>query len=232
MSYNTFSPIVTDGLVLYLDAANTKSYPGTGTNWYDLTKNSNNGVLTSGPVFNNENGGNITFDGVDDRVSGNSINTGQNFTVSAWIYPTLLGSIRRCVVSNSYPNTGQLGWLFCTAGFNNPDNFFLSIGADLAYKVSLNGSLSLNTWAYISAVVKNGGEFIDLYKNGEILGWSYSNLTPISIDYSNSQFHIGFRYLSQTDPFTGGISQVKIYNRALSSTEMLQNYNATKNRFI
>ena len=86
----SFKPIVTDGLVLYLDAANTKSYTGTGTTWYDLTKNGNNGVLTSGPVYNSENGGNITFDGVDDYVNLGNPNSLDilNFTICAWVKST------------------------------------------------------------------------------------------------------------------------------------------------
>jgi hypothetical protein len=61
--------IVTDGLVLYLDAANQKSYPGTGTTWNDLSGNGNNGTLVNGPTFNSDNNGSIVFDGVDDYVN-------------------------------------------------------------------------------------------------------------------------------------------------------------------
>ena len=60
--------IVENGLVLYLDAGNPKSYPGTGSTWYDRTQNGNNGTLVNGPTFNSGNGGNLVFDGVDDNV--------------------------------------------------------------------------------------------------------------------------------------------------------------------
>lgn len=61
--------IITDGLVFCLDAANSKSYPGTGTAWTDLSGNDNNGTLTNGPTFDSSNGGSIVFDGVNDQVN-------------------------------------------------------------------------------------------------------------------------------------------------------------------
>jgi hypothetical protein len=82
--------IVTDGLVLALDAANTKSYPGSGTVWKDLSGNGNNGTLINGPTFDTGNLGSIEFDGVDDWTSfGNILNTGtSDFTISAWVKST------------------------------------------------------------------------------------------------------------------------------------------------
>ena len=107
------------------------------------------------------------FDGVDDRVSRTTnINTGQNFTVNAWIYPTLLGTTKRTVAASSYNYTSLNGWFLCTAGFNTNNTFFFSAGSDNAYRVALANTLSLNQWAYISAVCQNGGGSINLYKNG------------------------------------------------------------------
>ena len=65
----SYSPlIVTDGLVMYLDAANPKSYPGTGTTWTDISRNNNNGTLTNGPTFSSANLGSIVFDGSNDAI--------------------------------------------------------------------------------------------------------------------------------------------------------------------
>ena len=98
--------IVTDGLVLALDAANAKSYPGSGTTWSDLSGNRNTGTLTNGPTFNSGNGGGIVFDGVDDYVDcGNSstlqINQG---TISAWVKTSSPGSSFRGIITkqNNY----------------------------------------------------------------------------------------------------------------------------------
>ena len=225
--------IVRDGLVLYLDAGSPNSYQGTGTVWKDISKvNQNNGTLVNGPTFSSANGGSIVFDGVDDRVSRNiSLDTGQNFTACAWIYPTLLGTTRRAVIGNGYPFSGRQGWLLCTAGFGTNNTFFMSIGNDIVYNVADANTLSLNTWQYITTSVTNGGETIRLYKNGVETSYSRTLLGSGTITYNNNQFYIGFRDTNTNDPYTGNISNVQIYNRALTATEVLQNYNATKGRF-
>jgi len=225
--------IVENGLVLYLDAGNPKSYPGTGSTWYDRTQNGNDGTLVNGVVFNGGNGGGMVFDGVDDRVSKNtSIDTGQNFTVSSWIFPTLLGTTRRAVVGNSYPYSGRVGWLFCTAGGSINNTFFLSIGNDISYRNAAANTLSPNTWQYITAIVANGGGSITLLKNGQPTNTAGVGLTTGTITYTSPQFNVGFRDINgATDPYTGRISQVAIYNRALTQQEVLQNYEATKSRF-
>jgi len=79
--------IVTDGLVLALDAANVKSYPGSGTTWRDLSGNDGNGTLTAGPTFSTDNGGVISFDGSDDAVdiSGYDFGAGE-VSISSCVY--------------------------------------------------------------------------------------------------------------------------------------------------
>jgi hypothetical protein len=87
IAYNT--SIVRDGLVLYLDAANKKSYSGTGTVWKDLSGQSNNGTLVNGVGYSSDNKGAMAFDGVDDYVdSGEASFLGPSLsglTVSCWI---------------------------------------------------------------------------------------------------------------------------------------------------
>ena len=229
-----YGNIVKDGLILDMDAAKRDSYPGTGTAWNDISGFQYNGTLTNGPTFNSSNGGSIVLDGVDDRVSRTTnINTGQNFTVNAWIYPTLLGITRRAVAASSYNNTSLNGWFLCTAGFSTNNTFFFSVGADNAYRVAAANTLSLNQWVYISAVCQNGGGSINLYKNGIETSYGLTSLSTNTLTYTYPQFNVGFRdSAGTTDPYTGNISVVQIYNRALSSTEILQNYNATKGRYI
>jgi hypothetical protein len=233
MAGNVAPNTVTDGLVLYLDAANTKSYVSGSTTWNDLV-GTNNGTLVNGPTFNGNNGGSIVFDGVDDRVSRTTnINTGQNFTVNAWIYPTLLGITRRAVVASSYNYTSLNGWFFSTAGSFTNNTFFISVGADNAYRVAAADTLSLNQWVYISVVCQNGGGSINLYKNGIETSYAATLLSTNTLTYTYPQFNVGFRAVgAEPDPYTGNISIVQIYNRALSATEVLQNYNATKGRYL
>ena len=78
--------IVTDGLVLCVDAANTKSYPGSGTTWTDISSKGNNGTLTNGPTFSSGNGGAIVFDGTNDYVDfGSQVANLSTSTISFWI---------------------------------------------------------------------------------------------------------------------------------------------------
>ena len=233
MAFNYSPKIVTDGLVLYMDAANSKSYVSGSTTWNDISRSGNNGTLINGPTFNSSNGGSIVFDGVDDRVSRTTnINTGQNFTVNAWIYPTLLGTTKRTVAASSYNYTSLNGWFLCTAGFNTNNTFFFSAGSDNAYRVALANTLSLNQWAYISAVCQNGGGSINLYKNGIETSYELTSLSTNTLTYTYPQFNVGYRDTAGlTDPYTGNIAQVTIYNKTLTASEVLQNYNATKGRY-
>ena len=226
-----YGGIVTNGLVLLLDAAKKDSYAGSGTLWSDISGNGNNGTLTNGPTFNSNNGGSIVFDGIDDRVSGTTINTGQNFTVNCWIFPTLLGATRRALVGNGYPYTSRVGWFLCTAGGGVNNTFFLSIGNDSSFRIAAANTLSTNTWQYVTGVVTNGGGTITLYKNGETTNTANSGISSGTITYTDNQFYIGWRHSTGGDPYTGRITQTTIYNRALSQQEVLQNFNATRARF-
>jgi hypothetical protein len=226
--------IVTNGLVLNLDAAKRDSYPGSGTSWRDIVSNTVTGSLINGPTFNSNNGGGIVFDGTDDRVSQTTaINAGDNFTVGAWVYPTAMGVTRRAVIGNSYNYSTRRGWFFCVGGGGVSNAFFLSIGSDNAYKITPADTLSTNTWVYITATCQNGGSSIDLYKNGTLISGSFASLlTSGNISYDINQFNIGLRLVGGTaDPYTGNIAQVSIYNRALTASEVLQNYNSLKSRF-
>ena len=233
MAGNVAPNIVKDNLVLNLDVANSKSYISGSTTWNDISRGSNNGTLVNGPTFSSSNGGSIVFDGVDDRVSRTTnINTGQNFTVNAWIYPTLLGTTKRTVAASSYNYTSLNGWFLCTAGFNTNNTFFFSAGSDNAYRVALANTLSLNQWAYISAVCQNGGGSINLYKNGIETSYELTSLSTNTLTYTYPQFNVGYRDTAGlTDPYTGNITQVTIYNKTLTASEVLQNYNATKGRY-
>jgi hypothetical protein len=233
MAYHHNPRVVTNGLVLYMDAGNRKSYSGSGTVWNDLSGNVYSGSLVNGPTFNSSNFGSIVFDGSNDYVFRNSnINTGNNFSVFSWINPGSI-NIRDGIVGNSYSYSTRRGFYLATAnnysGFSN--TFFLSIGVDIAYAIAPNNSLILNKWNYVGATVINGGQEIKLYING-IEPISYTTvLSSGNIVYDINEFYIGARYSGTLEPFIGNISNVKIYNRALSSTEILQNYNATKSRF-
>jgi hypothetical protein len=233
MGFSRGPKIVTDGLVLYLDAANTKSYPGSGTLWNDLSGNGNNGTLINGPTFSSENGGSIVFDGVNDNISKNtSINVGQNFSGCVWVYPTTI-NVRDAIIGNSYPYTSNRGWFFLTAtGYVGlVDCFALSIGQDQSNVRSVNNTINRNMWNHLSFTVENGGQTKKLYHNGIEVSYAQNSTTIINIDYSINEFYIGKRYSTTPETWTGNISNVQLYNKALTSEEILQNYNATKSRY-
>ena len=107
MSGSISRKLVTDGLILYIDAANSKSYPDSGTTWFDLTSNNNNGVLTNGPTFDSANGGSIVFDGVDDYVKPPAASLFQftDFTLASWVKTDILNTNQYIVdTSNSFSN--------------------------------------------------------------------------------------------------------------------------------
>jgi hypothetical protein len=225
--------IVTNGLILNLDASNTASYPGSGTLWTDLSASSNNMSLFNGPSYDSNNRKSILFDGVNDYAGkASAINTGQNFTVSIWMYATLLGSTRTSLVANSYNYSNANGWFFCTNASGAPNSFFLSIGNDNPVKVSSANTLTLNSWNYLTAVIRDGGRYIDLYKNGLLISGVSTDNGARTINYNYANFSIGLRDPGVTpDPFKGNIGSTQLYNRALTTNEILVNYNATRGRY-
>ena len=227
------SSIITSGLILNLDASNTASYPGSGTTWRDLSDSSNNVSLLNGASYDPSNRNSILLDGVNDYAGKSSaINTGQNFTVSVWMYATLLGSTRTSLVANSYNYSSGNGWFFCTNAGGTSNSFFLSIGSDNPVKVSSANILSLNTWNYLTAVIRSGGRYIDLYKNGVLISGSSTDFGARTINYTYANFSIGLRDPGGTrDPFKGNIGITQIYNQVLTADDILANYNATKSKF-
>jgi competence protein ComGC len=223
---NAVAGVVTSGMILNLDAGSSISYPGSGTTWYDLSGSGNDGTLVNGVSYSGNNGGALSFNGTNNYISKNSsINTGNNFSVFAWVNPQTATNGRNVVVNNSYPYSTDQGWLLC---FQLDNSFFLSIGSDNAYGQSASGVITNGRWNYIGATTTNGGASFNLYLNG--------NPTPVvsgvssarSISYTNNTFYIGDR---STEFYKGQISNVSIYNRTLNVAEVQQNFNANRDRY-
>ena len=213
--------IVTDGLVLALDAANVKSYPGSGNTWYDLSGNGYNGTLTNSPTFSD---GAIVLDGADDLVNvSNAPFLNSAVTAEAWIR-----------VLGNPGGSGGAGTIMMHGGryfqylFNGRIASFWNGG----YYYTPVGSITFNQWAQVVQVwdVPNGN--LKVYVNNNLL------LTQ-SISTSTKPSSYGLQIgMEGTDPggnyariFNGEIGIVKLYNRALSTLEVQENYNATKARF-
>jgi len=229
-NYSTKKIVYDARLVLYNDVSLLASYPGTGTLLTDLSISNNNGTLINGVGFNSLNGGSLVFDGIDDYVTMASVPTGNNFTVNVWVNVSAFG-VRNAVVNNAFTTGNLRGWLFALGG-GGTNSFYLTIGADQAYSVSVNNVLSLNQWCLISASVSNGGQNIKLYKNGVIVNSQATSFANLNIDYSTNFARLGRRDITgNTDLFSGKIAFLKVFKVVLSDTEILQIFNETKSKF-
>jgi len=220
--------IVTDGLVLALDAGNTKSYPGSGTSWTDLSGNGNNGTLTNGPTYSSANGGSIVFDGVDDYATGNTnITLGiTNVSINCWV------NISTTSKKGAFLKVGSGG----TSGYalgvgnNTMDSNGNEILALFTQRTWVETNASYGTgWKYVTLVL-NASSAPSIYVDSTLIN-SYSGLTPNPPD---SFYYVGRNIGDEPSgvrAFNGNIAQVSIYNKALSASEIQQNFNALRGRF-
>jgi hypothetical protein len=224
MSYTNGPKIVSDGLVLCLDAGNNKSYPSSGTTWNDLSGNNNTGTLTNGPTFNSANGGSIVFDGTNDYVSEYSIldsfwNAG-SWTANAWVkFITVNKGVDNAIFAHgAIALNGGLH-----LGERNSAAYFGFYGNDTGGTVPL----SANTWYNIVWVFNYSTKLKQIYVNGVF------DTSGGTVGYggTGTNTEIG-RYPWLTSYLmSGNIAVTSLYNRVLSASEVLQNYNANKGRF-
>jgi hypothetical protein len=231
-----YGGIVTNGLVLALDAAKKDSYPGSGTVWRDISGNGNNGTLTNGPTFNSNNGGSIVFDGVDDsiRITNNQLYRFENiqpFSFNFWYKCTSTSGIASVL---SYALNDGRGYYFSIdLGVVRTNSFFFDYWDGNVYR-GIQGntnSLTRNEWVMVTCTSStNSVNDMKVYQNAILTSFTNRGTgTPNTINYGGLSMDIGAR--GGSSYFKGNIAQTLIYNRALSATEVLQNYNATKSRF-
>ena len=227
-----YEGIVTDGLVLNLDAGFTPSYPRSGTTWTDLSLSGNNGTLTNGPTFS---GGSIVFDGVDDYVDipSTSLNfVNQPITLSSFIRVNTLGSEGG---TNIFFSKDRFGSNRFTQFVINPSDklrLLLQNGINSGDFVGNGPNLTKNIHQ-VSVVITS--QNVIFYLNGTQYGDIINNPDGVLPNYPSGS--VAWRINRLNADFFGDfignttiyISQ--IYNRALSTTEVLQNYNAQKGRF-
>jgi len=226
--------IVRDNLVLYLDAANTKSYPGSGTTWTDISGKGHNGTLINGPTFSSDNMGGIVFDGSNDAVtlSANSdfdFGTG-NFTIDGFANYNS-GNFRTLVCSEHYYASGYNGnWIIRVTNTNSLA--FASYDGQSNEEYSeFSITITSNKWFYFAFVREGtGSNECKFYFNGVLVG-----STTVSKSLSNAGnegLRIGEDNNWANAFMNGKISNVKIYKgKGLTATEVLQNYQALKTRF-
>jgi len=236
--------IVTDGLVLNLDAARQNSYAGIGTAWRDLSGNGNTGTLTNGPTYSSGNGGSLSFDGVDDytllgNISQLQFERTDSFSCSCFTINKDINAVALSIIGNSQTAPGYKGWTF---------NFFnrsvlksnaiclalYSIGATNYLEVqTAPNSITANLWyhvafTYIGNSISSG---INLYINGINQSTIVSSNSLTSSIKGTENLYIGSRGAGVGQYLNGNISNLQVYNRALSASEISQNFNAIRGRF-
>jgi len=218
--------IVTDGLVLCLDAANRKSYPGSGTVWRDLV-GSNNGTLVNGVGYNSGNLGSLSFDGVDDLATFTTpslitISTPQTWEV--WCAVIKLADYGYIIHNN--PTSNTTGQSFITIGIDANSKYYAALNGQFA---SMNSNINATSNSIYQIMLTWNGLVQTMYINGNFI--ISRNLTSIIYNL-DSTTSIGSNYTTPTyRRVAGNIYNIKIYNKALTQTEVLQNYNALKGRY-
>lgn len=226
MAFSYSPKIVTDGLVLYLDAANPYSYVSGSTTWNDLSRSQLSGSLISGPTFDTGSGGNIVFDGTNDYISmvQNTSLRPNSLTLSCWAKPQTSATTEGRVLAGY---SDVIGWQYGYALFMYPYSYANQINAfigDGTTPTYIQYPITVDTW-YNFVLTYNGTTAI-LYSNGVNVG-SYNK----TLTYTGSnQFSIGKGH-NYTGTYKGSLGVTQLYDRVLSSAEVLQNFNAMKGRF-
>ena len=237
--------IVTDGLVLCLDAANSRSYPGTGTTWTDLA-GSNNGTLTNGPTFDADDKGSIVFDGANDYVLSQNTPSESPFdgsstemTVCGWVNPDAL--INAAISSIYESSTSSLLYFFAIKS-DGKIRFtqYSNSGTNYVNNTTDSAHYSAGEWSFIVATLdttKAANSRIAIYFNGSEVASTADDITGTPsnpIASATTPIRIGHSVNASNNSsqlMNGKISNVSIYSRVLSADEILQNYLATRGRY-
>jgi len=215
--YITSAPsgVDTNGLVMYLDASDSVSYPGTGTTWYDITGNENHMTLINGPVYvSNGQASYFSFDATNDNASFVLNNTlSSTATLIIWLRKnTTVNNTRFITIGGDDWHTyGNQGY------YSIFRNSRITTGQGIGGQgVNLNSSiLQDHMMAFSSSIGTNG---YNVYQNGVLVATD----TGLSIIISPR---------AVVSPFDGRIYAISIYNRALSQQEILAIYNSQKSRY-
>jgi hypothetical protein len=229
MTINYGARVVTDGLVFALDAADTNSYPGSGATWTDLTGSGRNGTLFNTPTFSSTNKGYLSFASASSQYA-TATTPGD---LSVWTVETLVrftasyGAKVSMVVGGQYNGSNKLNF---SIGTNNaPTNYNIAVGFfDGAWHNTTGITYAQNTWFHITGTYD--GSTIKQFTNGE----QVDSLNYVGTPASGGEIRINRRWddvVSSGNLFDTNIATVKIYNRALSASEIQQNFQTLRGRF-
>ena len=222
--------VVYNGLVLYLDAANNKSYVNGSTTWVDLSPTQKNGILTNGPTFNSSNGGSIVFDGVDDYIN-SSFAAPASETIIVWAKSALSAWNQYGWISSARGQNGHIihpepSYVY---GANSRQVTFYIIDQNSSFTNIGNTTPSSIIIPHMYVISTNGSNSHKCYIDGSLINTSTTAITRTSSPSLQNW------YLGRDDTAgrygNGNIYCAYRYNRQLSDAEITQNYNATKTRF-
>jgi hypothetical protein len=240
MVFNIDYPsIVTNGLVMNLDAGFTPSYPTTATTWYDVSSEGNNGTLTNGPTYSSVNGGSIVFDGADDTLTFGSPNITSSCTVNQWIQPlsgsattmrtlgyVTVNSATATLYSQLVKNSNVWYHQVLVSGYQSgyAEEMNVYFQSNVTSFVQNNTPYNFTfTWERTSGVNSTLKTYLNgVYREQEI---NTNNYWVNTASLATATYNI-------SNTYKGNISNTTFYNRALTSTEILQNYQATFTRFL
>lgn len=204
--------IVTNGLIVNLDALNNSSYSGSGTTWTDISGNSNNGTLTNAPTYTSDSPGYFTTNGTTNSIENINLSSYTNLTIEMWIYDARTYGLDQDILTYN-GNSGS----YC---YNYNANTFRTDGDFLVARSFSGISRPIrNTW-YHFCYVKNS----NLYLNNNMYTGTGTDRTYGTLSIANSRSGVNSR-------LNGRIGSVRIYNRSLTSAEVSQNFNALRGRY-
>ena len=224
MSLGHGASIAKNGLLMHLDAGNTKSYPGSGTSCTDLSGNGINGVLTNGATVSN---GAFVFDGVDDHVSmGDVLDITGSFSLNVWFkgnttQPDQYVGILNKDVSGSFGNYGLYG------DVNSSYVRFGFVSSTAQREINNSSFLDIKSNEWVNYCGTYDQSFMRLYRNGVQIASLSMTETPVT---NNTVLALGGR-VGTANYFSGQISIGQVYSRGLTAAEVTQNFNAHRGRY-
>lgn len=241
-----YEGIITDGIVLNLDGGFTPSYPKSGTTIYDLSLSVNNGVLTNGPTYTSNDGGVINYDGTDDYTSITNSNSlylpnamSIQFFVKVDTIPSVAGGNRMWLVTKGQSN--QFEWQTSINNFGSEFGKWCFLryasatpggaldGGAFRGRASSSDAVT-GVWTNVAFTLASPSSLNDVYLNGVLNNGATLSQNNMNVSQGTANVRLGTRDFGEKY-LDGSLGDVLIYNRQLSATEVLQNYNALKSRY-
>lgn len=213
--------IIKRGLVVHLDATSTSSYSGTGTGWYDLTGNLYNGTLINSPTYSSDNGGYIQLNGSNQCVELGSFFTYNYFTISTWLNAGSSQTTYADIFDNNHTGTRNM---VCQQNGSTLNQYAFDVIGSSTYSSTGFFTLPTNTWTLLTLTFD--GSVVRGYLNGSIFATGGS-CTP---NWTSQYLRLG-QWGGGGRNWNGKYGNFMIYNRQLSSAEILENYNIQKSKY-